>query len=61
MSAVSAVAAVVQILALLALVPLWEAEGAAVALVLSQVMVTISWSTLALRTLQSATDTSGDR
>ncbi|MEJ7797208.1 MAG: oligosaccharide flippase family protein [Solirubrobacteraceae bacterium] len=60
MSAVSAAAAVVHILAMLAFVPTLEATGAAIALVLSQGMVTVSWSFLALRALRSATDTSAD-
>jgi O-antigen/teichoic acid export membrane protein len=56
MSAVSATAAVAHVIAMLILVPLWQANGAALALVISQVMVTVSWSTLAVRTLRSATD-----
>lgn len=61
MSAVSATAAVVHIIAMLVFVPLWQANGAALALVISQVLVTVSWSTLAVRTLRSATDTSDAR
>ncbi|MGI8756227.1 MAG: lipopolysaccharide biosynthesis protein [Acidimicrobiales bacterium] len=58
MSAVSAAAPVVHTLAMLALVPLLQATGAAIALLLSQGVITISWSLLALRAIRSATDTS---
>ncbi|HEX4365062.1 MAG TPA: oligosaccharide flippase family protein [Solirubrobacteraceae bacterium] len=56
MSRVSAIAAVTHVIAMFALIPLWQANGAALSLVISQVMITICWSTLAVRTLRSATD-----
>lgn len=60
-SVVSAVAAGTQFAAMLILIPLFEANGAAVALVISQVMVTVALSILAVRTMRAATDTSGER
>lgn len=60
MSVVSVAAAVVHIVAMLALVPGFEATGAAVALLMSQALVNVALTTLALRTLNSAVNRASD-
>jgi O-antigen/teichoic acid export membrane protein len=54
MAVVHVVSAVVHVVAILALVPILEATGAALALLISQVLVNVALTTLALRALRSA-------
>ena len=61
MSLISVTAVVVQIAAMLVLVPELESTGAALALVCSQVIINVGWTTLALRTLRSVRTHPTDR
>ena len=60
MSVVSVAAAVVHVLAMLVLVPPLGADGAAIALLISQALVNVALTTLALRTLRAGIDAAND-